>query len=178
MDKIVVMGHSMGGATALMSAAAELRFKAVVGLDPWMYPIKDEPLDLISQPVLFINTETLSKGANKTKMAELMTGEGKQENDPGQWRQSVTINGSKHLQQSDVPYIFGWLALLLSGNLSRESANPFVVQDLSSYLSLQFIAKFLGMSHCFSVFTSFRRVVVSISLPLSFHFSSHDIATC
>lgn len=43
-EDIVLMGHSFGGVTALYSALLDLgeTFKAVIGLDPWLYPMPDE----------------------------------------------------------------------------------------------------------------------------------------
>jgi pimeloyl-ACP methyl ester carboxylesterase len=38
----LVAGHSMGGATALMTGLKDKRVKAVLALDPWYFPIQDE----------------------------------------------------------------------------------------------------------------------------------------
>ncbi|KAI2804088.1 Platelet-activating factor acetylhydrolase [Blomia tropicalis] len=142
LDRAVIMGHSMGGATALMTAAAELRFKVAVALDAWAFPIKDEPLDLIPQPVLMLNTETMVKNeANRRKLSEIMNGDHEPDH-----RQSYTINGSTHFQQCDIPFTMGWLALFLTGNsIGRTGVTSFTVHDLCTAMSLEFIYKHMRL---------------------------------
>ncbi|KAH9405309.1 Platelet-activating factor acetylhydrolase [Tyrophagus putrescentiae] len=143
LDSAVIMGHSMGGATALMTAAAELRFKVAVALDPWAFPIKDEALDLIPQPVLMINTEDMTGDeANTAKLQEMMA---VIEGDDEGRRQALTINGARHFQQCDIPFVMGKLALFLSGNsMGRTGISTYSVHDITAAMSIQFINKYLG----------------------------------
>lgn len=143
MDRVSVMGHSFGGATALLSGATEMRFKVVVALDPWAYPIKDEPLDMITQPVLLINTETLTKDKpNKKKLHELMN---IIEGDDPERRQAYTLNNSAHIQQSDVPFVLSRLAMSLSGfSFGIRSMGTMTAHDLTAHLAMNFISKYLG----------------------------------
>ena len=143
LDRATIMGHSIGGSTALITAAAELRFKVVIALDAWTYPIKDEPLDLITQPVLLINTETMAADeSNCQKLSEIMT---LLEEDDQDRRQAWIINDSKHFQQCDIPFIFNWFTMLVSGmGISGNTGSTFTVHDLTSALSLQFMYKYLG----------------------------------
>ena len=122
-----------------MSAATEMRFKLAIAHDPWMFPIRHEPFDLITQPVLCINTDTMDYSANNRKMKELFN------NMSGDERQVINIDGSKHLQQSDIPYVFGLLSMLFTGKFYRRSIQSLDVHDLTCSLSLKFISKFLGM---------------------------------
>lgn len=166
LDSAVIMGHSMGGATALMTAAAELRFKVAVALDPWAFPIKDEALDLIPQPVLMINTEDMTGDeANTAKLQEMMA---VIEGDDEGRRQALTINGARHFQQCDIPFVMGKLALFLSGNSMGRTGirlvvgnefsghcfntiifclpfhSTYSVHDITAAMSIQFINKYLG----------------------------------
>ena len=38
-EKLIMSGHSFGGATALLVGNTDPRVKSVVTHDPWMYPI-------------------------------------------------------------------------------------------------------------------------------------------
>ncbi|KAJ4438325.1 hypothetical protein ANN_14267 [Periplaneta americana] len=60
LENLTMMGHSFGGATALLTLENEPRLKYGVILDPWMFPLKEEPnlWNTVKQPLLFINTET------------------------------------------------------------------------------------------------------------------------
>lgn len=62
LGRLVVSGHSFGGATALAAAAKDRRVKAVSAMDPWFFPLKDLPADFtISNevPVQCIRTQHL-----------------------------------------------------------------------------------------------------------------------
>lgn len=37
-DNIVIMGHSFGGVTAAQVAMENPKFKAIICLDPWLFP--------------------------------------------------------------------------------------------------------------------------------------------
>ena len=43
-DKLVVSGHSFGGATALKVSHTDRRSKAVLTMDPWFFPFKKDLL--------------------------------------------------------------------------------------------------------------------------------------
>ncbi|XP_054156830.1 platelet-activating factor acetylhydrolase 2, cytoplasmic-like isoform X2 [Oppia nitens] len=151
LEKAIIMGHSMGGATALMSAGTELRFKVAVCLDAWMYPIKDECFDLVTQPILFINTENfIEMEANLNKMKELMTTTdnpiGSESSVAEDYRKAQSIRGAVHFNQCDIPFVFHWLTKLFIGQYGQRSKrNRFTAMDLSSYLALSFISKHLDI---------------------------------
>lgn len=147
LNKAIVMGHSFGGSTAIMSAATELRFKVVVCLDAWMYPIKDESVDLVSQPALFINSKTFEKEQNMRKLAELLVGQSHETQRISEMRKAFTIKGSTHYNFCDVPFVFSWLTKFLFGVGS--STNPFTVHDIAMALTLDFIEKNLGKLNAF-----------------------------
>lgn len=57
LSKVVVSGHSFGGATTLLTLARDKRFKAGVALDSWLFPLKDEDISAeVTQPIIFINS--------------------------------------------------------------------------------------------------------------------------
>lgn len=147
LEKAVIMGHSMGGATAIMSAGAELRFKLAVCLDAWMYPIKDEMFDLVTQPILFINAEKCHElEANTNKIKELMTISVPNEPNGEELRKAISIKGSVHFNQCDTPFIFKWVTKLLIGDFAGKSKrNRFTAHDISNYLALSFIGQHLGI---------------------------------
>lgn len=144
MDKCIIMGHSMGGATAIMAAGAELRFKVAISLDPWMYPIKDEMFDLVTQPILFISTGTMDRDApNLAKLKELVDCPPVGDTKPEDFRKAVSIKGSLHFGQCDAPFIFNWFTKLFIKKLTGRTS-PFTVHDVNNYLALSFCAKQLG----------------------------------
>ena len=44
LDKLIVAGHSMGGATAIRVGAADPRVKCVLTFDPWLLSLSKELL--------------------------------------------------------------------------------------------------------------------------------------
>ena len=42
MNKLIVSGHSMGGATVIKLAEKDDRANLIMAQDPWLHPIKDE----------------------------------------------------------------------------------------------------------------------------------------
>lgn len=70
-DKIVAMGHSFGGMTAIKTAKGDGRIKAIIAYDPWMYLAQGEAslgLFKLERPLLSVVTEnfiTKSKEYNE-----------------------------------------------------------------------------------------------------------------
>ena len=153
LDSIVAMGHSFGGATAIMCLGADQRYKLGVSLDPWMFPIKEESFDSITKPLLIINTDDkfLQRKPNLNKMLELFRNSEENTEDN---REAININESIHLNQSDVVFLLNRLKLffrMTSIFISRKgfsgysNCDPFTVHDINNYLSLKFIFKHLGI---------------------------------
>lgn len=144
LERALVMGHSMGGATAIMSAATELRFRVAVCLDAWMYPIKNEMFDLVTQPILFINTEKhIQMEENLDKMKELLVIDGIEDEET---RKAVSIKGSVHFNQCDALFVFNWFTKLMVGKWNQRSKRDrFTVHDITNALALSFINKHLDI---------------------------------
>ena len=64
LDQALIMGHSFGAATALVALSTELRFKLGICLDIWTFPVSRESLDLVPQPIIFINSENYQSHEN------------------------------------------------------------------------------------------------------------------
>lgn len=141
--KLAVMGHSFGGATTILSAMEDSRFKVAVGLDAWAFPLKTVPLADIPKPLLLINAETLgTEKHNVKKFSEIF-----KKADPKSPKQAVTINGSTHMQQCDVPLVYTKLMNRLLSKLDpkKSTIDTLDVHDLTSAKALQFINRYLDI---------------------------------
>ncbi|CAG0893599.1 unnamed protein product [Cyprideis torosa] len=100
MSKMILAGHSFGGATTMMTLTKQPKhFLAGIVLDGWMFPLKEhrEQLTNIDVPCLYINLEQMWTEAMYTILRKAITND-KQE--------VVMIRGSNHEHQSDAGYIF------------------------------------------------------------------------
>ncbi len=71
-EKAAVVGHSMGGASAIASTALSDAFKANVILDGWFYPIENGLYAKCSnRPTLMLNASTWQWAANVRRMLKL-----------------------------------------------------------------------------------------------------------
>lgn len=142
-SKIAVMGHSFGGATTILSAIKDARFKVAVGLDAWAFPLKPVPLDGIPQPLLLVNAETLgTEKHNLKKFSEIFKNV-----DSVNPKEAVTINGSTHMQQCDVPLVYSKLMNKLLSKLDpkKSTIDTLDVHDLTNAKALQFISRHLKL---------------------------------
>lgn len=97
-------GHSFGGATAVLTLATDPRFKVGVALDAWLFPVRDEALsERITQPLLFISTESFRSEGNLGKMREFVLDESDAEG--REERIFSYIDGSVHQNHLDMPFI-------------------------------------------------------------------------
>ncbi|PSN34783.1 hypothetical protein C0J52_06205 [Blattella germanica] len=136
LTNMTMMGHSFGGATALLALKGDRRLKFGVILDPWMFPLKEES-DLstcIKQPLLFVNTETFHITSNYNALKKyIVTPDGCGE------RTSFTIRQTTHESQSDTPHLVGyWL------NWKMKKLPPVVASKINNLLILDFYQKHIG----------------------------------
>jgi len=58
MSKLIIIGHSLGGLTAIDSTAKDKRITACLTIDPWFWPYKDDMQSLtFKTPILSIKSE-------------------------------------------------------------------------------------------------------------------------
>jgi pimeloyl-ACP methyl ester carboxylesterase len=42
LDNLTIIGHGLGGTTAVMAASKDKRVRRVITFDPWLTPLKEE----------------------------------------------------------------------------------------------------------------------------------------
>ncbi|XP_074845105.1 platelet-activating factor acetylhydrolase [Carettochelys insculpta] len=138
-DRIAVMGHSFGAATAIETLSKDTRFKCGIALDAWMLPLDDEVYPRVHQPLLFINSEKFQWASNVLKMKKL--------DSTSTERKMITIKGSVHQSFPD----FTFLADNFVGKIFKLKGeiNPNTAIDISNKASLAFLQKHLGLEKDF-----------------------------
>ncbi|GFY41740.1 platelet-activating factor acetylhydrolase [Trichonephila inaurata madagascariensis] len=136
MDRISIAGHSFGGATVITTMAKDKRFKAGLGLDTWMVPLKEETsiFQQVNQPMLFINMEKFQTKEN-LRVMKLMESIDIQ-------RIIITLKETVHLNQCDVPFLCDKTMRKLFGAHSK--LDRFTAMNLTTNLSNVFLSKHLG----------------------------------
>ena len=105
MNKLIVAGDSMGGATALAAGDEDARIKAVLTHDPWSHIVEPRIAgftNLLSKPLQMTNTtqfvvQELYQDPFGAKFAARMTKKEQYEN--------LTIDKTDHLYQNDATII-------------------------------------------------------------------------
>jgi len=125
-DSMCMMGHSFGAATALYTLSKRPELKVGILLDPWMFPVKNEKLEeKVTQPLLFINTQTFHIDANVEAMSKLThLKESKM----------YTILHTTHESQTDSVLLVGyWL------NWFMKKLDPLLALRINNALILKFL---------------------------------------
>lgn len=137
LSRAAVAGHSFGGATVILTLALELRFKLGLALDTWMVPLQkdDDVMAMVSQPILFVNMEKFQTKDNLQLMSKLETYEVE--------RKVITIKGTGHLNQCDLPFICGYLTRVAFVGFTR--MDRFTAMDITTRLMLEFLGRNLDM---------------------------------
>lgn len=136
LSRVVVMGHSFGGATTLCTLSKDKRFRLGVVLDGWMHPLDERVYEDTQQPVLMINMESFQWKTNVEQMMRLLSQD--KEN-----RRMITIKGTCHQSVTD----FQFLVNKTVGRVLdvRHRLSPKVAMSLTNKASLGFIRKHLGL---------------------------------
>lgn len=131
-DNIIMMGHSFGGATALLTLGTRPELKLGVLMDPWMFSIKNDNLyEKIKSPLIFINTQTFHISTNVAAMKKYL--ESCTEN------QMYTILHTTHENQCDSVLLIGyWL------NWFMKKLEPRSALKINNALIVKFISQHLG----------------------------------
>jgi platelet-activating factor acetylhydrolase len=102
-DNMVMMGHSFGGATSIQTmATTDLKFKAGIVLDPWMYSCS-APTPQIKIPLLNLQSHRFHWNENLEQMKAMTDHKGFHPKS-----QFGLILDTKHQDASDFSLFFSW----------------------------------------------------------------------
>uniref|UniRef100_T1JB49 Flavin-containing monooxygenase n=1 Tax=Strigamia maritima TaxID=126957 RepID=T1JB49_STRMM len=135
--RVAVAGHSFGGATTIITLANDKRFCVGIALDAWMLPVKAEAqmFPTIKQPMFFINSEYFQTAKNLQTMRTLESAD--------QCRRMVTIRGTSHQNQSDIPFLStSWARKLFR---MGSPIDRFLAMDINNKLMLSFLWHYLDV---------------------------------
>lgn len=112
-ESVGLIGHSFGGATAVVAAAQDSRVQAVLGLDAWMFPLPKEVfktglgggrpdfhLCLMEAPKFFQEDHPISSN-NRAQAQQLLAATRAR----GARATHVLVNGSRHHAFCDLPIL-------------------------------------------------------------------------
>ncbi|XP_077337579.1 platelet-activating factor acetylhydrolase 2, cytoplasmic-like isoform X2 [Lithobates pipiens] len=135
-NRVAIMGHSFGGATALLSLMKDDIFRCAVVLDAWMFPLEDTCYQHIQKPILSINTETFQTNQSIKKIMRL--------NSAGAELKYLTVKGCVHISQTDIAFLSGYLA---NGIMDpQRTMDPKTCLKISVISSLHFLSKHLDLT--------------------------------
>jgi predicted dienelactone hydrolase len=136
LDKVGVMGHSTGGATAIEFCAQSTQCQAVLVQDGWVEPLLEETLSQsLSQPSIFLSTNEWL-GSENQSIGEMFV----DRQDQDSYR--VTIEEMDHNNFTDIPLLTPIAAQIgLSGQINGARG----IRILNDY-SLAFFDRYLKES--------------------------------
>ncbi|KAL8220639.1 UNVERIFIED_CONTAM: hypothetical protein K2H54_051086 [Gekko kuhli] len=181
-SRVAVMGHSFGGATAILALVKEAQFKCAVALDAWMFPLENSLYPKVTKPVLFINTETfqtvdsvakmkkICSMNNETKIITILGGEPaggvsaslcpEPAEEPGIL---MDRGGTVHQSQTDFTFLAG--NLLNRVFQTRGTINPHEGLDITNQAALAFLQKHLQLKEDFDQWDSLLEGVGNAVIP-------------
>jgi len=136
LSSLYLMGHSLGGATALLAASNlrqyDISIDGVIALDPWMFPVHKMDICVGSNTkVLIINSEhfKLKENLDSTQRAV-------EDCKEVQW---IVQKGGVHLSATDIPMIFPQVHLRRGLGFMAEAAPEDAMEETN-----QIIWDFIG----------------------------------
>lgn len=139
LSKVAVMGHSFGGATAIVALVKEAQFKCAVALDAWMFPLENTLYPKVTKPILFVNTESFQTAVSIDKMKRIST--------TSKESKIITILGTVHHSQTDFTFFAG--KLLNTVFTTRGTTDPYEGLNLTNQAALAFLQKHLQLKESF-----------------------------
>lgn len=100
-DKIGAMGHSYGSATCVRFVQDDKRCKAVVALDPWLWPMSEDCEEGVDTPLLIISSEFWDSAVNNAERRHKLV-----KNSHGS-SYSIVVKDTKHHNFDDLPLLLG-----------------------------------------------------------------------
>ncbi|XP_034974179.1 platelet-activating factor acetylhydrolase 2, cytoplasmic [Zootoca vivipara] len=144
LSKVSVMGHSFGGATAVLALVKEAQFKCAVALDAWMFPLENSVYPKVTKPVLFVNTESFQTAESVAKMKKISA--------VNKETKVLTILGTVHQSQTDFTFIAG--NLMNRVFRTRGTIDPYEGLDITNQAALAFLQKHLQLKEDFDQWDS------------------------
>lgn len=142
LNKIGLLGHSTGGGAGVTEGIRDNRVKAVMGLDAWVEPVKDEEIKLgLNIPALFLRSQQWESSLNNAHLYSVI------ENSTN-YKELYQINGVIH-QDFTMVYMYsplskylgvtgkldGWKSAALQQDFILNFFNRYLINKSSSDIS-------------------------------------------
>ncbi len=151
--RTIALGHSFGAATSFFASSIDDRIKAVIAMDPWMYPLPRPFAHRSPYPLLIINSETFHWETNLTALKSLLhhnvsLSKGKMPS------MMVTLKQTGHMDQSD--FTVALPSYVTSRFRPNQTADPVSVLRSNNDIILGFLKDSCGYTNVKSSLSPLR----------------------